>query len=404
VTTGQEPYPPQPAQPPAPPPAQPQQAGYAQVQPQAAGHAPGSPAQPAPPLGPFPPTPMPPAPASYSAQAPMPHSAQAPVPHPAQGPGSAGTPAGQATGQHGYPVPRQATSTELVPVSGGYPPHPAGPQPAGGPQFGGYPPAQPPKPKGRPAWPGITALALAVLLLGLVIFQALQIRSLNDRLAEARSESRSGQETDNSRFSDTDKRLGALESELGAAFNAEKIAKGTLPSVFRVKAGDFTGTAFAVGQPAAGGGTNLFTNAHVIEQVWERGGRQVTLERQNKSFPATIVEVDFAKDVAHLKTTYDFVGLKVATEPVKPGQQVVVVGAPLGLEDTVTSGVVSAIRSDDNDPAIQFDAAINPGNSGGPVINASQQVVGIATAKARNAEGIGLAIPIAVACAVYRIC
>ena len=81
------------------------------------------------------------------------------------------------------------------------------------------------------------------------------------------------------------------------------------------------------------------------------------------------------------------------------------VGAPLGLDDTVTSGVVSAYRPDDTDgPTIQFDAPINPGNSGGPVVNASHQVVGLATAKAKDAEGIGLAIPIKTACDTFAVC
>lgn len=53
---------------------------------------------------------------------------------------------------------------------------------------------------------------------------------------------------------------------------------------------------------------------------------------------------------------------------------------------------------------IQFDAPINPGNSGGPVINGSKEVVGIATAKARDAEGIGLAVPIKTACDRFKLC
>jgi putative serine protease PepD len=85
-------------------------------------------------------------------------------------------------------------------------------------------------------------------------------------------------------------------------------------------------------------------------------------------------------------------------------ESVVVVGSPLGLEQSVASGVISALRDTADEPMVQFDAAINPGNSGGPVINAQRQVVGIATAKAQNAEGIGLAIPIAVACRSLGSC
>jgi putative serine protease PepD len=172
-----------------------------------------------------------------------------------------------------------------------------------------------------------------------------------------------------------------------------------------VQAGQFTGTAFAVGKPTSGGGTNLFTNYHVVQQVFDGGGRQVTLKRRGESYDAEIVRVDKDNDVAHLTTRNKFKGLVTAVEPVKSGQQIVVVGAPLGLTDTVTTGVVSAFRKEPGaGSVIQFSAPINPGNSGGPVINADKQVVGIATAKARDAEGIGLAVPIKTACDQFDIC
>jgi putative serine protease PepD len=218
-------------------------------------------------------------------------------------------------------------------------------------------------------------------------------------LAEAQSR-------DSGRIDGLDGRASELENKLGAAFNPEAISTSTLPSVFRVAAGDVTGTAFAVGKPASGGKTNLITNFHVVEDVYDAGGRQVFLERDGKRYPATIVAVNKVGDVAHLRSSTKITGLVTAKGTVKSGQQIVVVGAPLGLSDSVTTGVVSAVRElpDSNGPMIQFDAPINPGNSGGPVINSAKQVVGIATAKAQNAEGIGLAVPIKVACDAFKIC
>ena len=83
------------------------------------------------------------------------------------------------------------------------------------------------------------------------------------------------------------------------------------------------------------------------------------------------------------------------------GQTVVAVGAPLGLSDTVTSGIVSnlarPVRAGDNDQAVfdavQTDAAINPGNSGGPLVDLSGSVVGINAAIASDQSGGGLQIP-----------
>jgi putative serine protease PepD len=197
----------------------------------------------------------------------------------------------------------------------------------------------------------------------------------------------------------------AMEKELASVFDPQAVSSTVLPSVFRVRAGNFTGTAFSIGDKAADGQANLFTNFHVVQSVFDAGSKKVFLERGKTTINATIVKVDRDKDLALLRANKKIAGLSAATATVKPGQPVVVAGAPLGLDDTVTSGVVSAYRPDDEDgPVIQFDAAINPGNSGGPVVNANDEVVGLATAKARDAEGIGLAVPIKTACDTFKVC
>ncbi|MGK5678525.1 trypsin-like peptidase domain-containing protein [Actinoplanes sp. URMC 104] len=199
-------------------------------------------------------------------------------------------------------------------------------------------------------------------------------------------------------------RTDRLEKQLAGMFDPEGVSSGVLPSVFRVRAGGFTGTAFSVGK-APGNQANLVTNYHVVAETWTGGGRRVSLERGSTRITATIVKVDKGKDLALLRAGQRIAGLQASTAQVKPGQQVVVVGAPLGLDDSVTTGVISAYRPDDADgPTIQFDAPINPGNSGGPVVNANEQVVGVATAKAKDAEGIGLAIPIRTACDALKVC
>lgn len=301
------------------------------------------------------------------------------------------------------PVPVPAPVPALAPQSA--PPHVpvlSYPQaPPGGPAA-----AVPAGPRRRPAWPGVTALLLVLALAGVAGFQAYQINRLSHRLVDADRRLAEAQSGDAARLDGLEGRTAELESQAGKLFNPEAVSTAVLPSVFRVSAGQFTGTAFAVGKPVAGGGTNLFTNFHVVESVWQGGGRKVFIERKDQRFPATIVKVDKTNDVALLKSEAAFTGLVTAAEPVKSGQQIVVVGAPLGLEDSVTTGVVSAFRKnpEGSGTVIQFDAPINPGNSGGPVINGAKQVVGIATAKARDAEGIGLAVPIKTACDQFKIC
>jgi S1-C subfamily serine protease len=80
----------------------------------------------------------------------------------------------------------------------------------------------------------------------------------------------------------------------------------------------------------------------------------------------------------------------------EPGQAVYAIGSPMGLSNTVTSGILSAYRKRENtdDVYLQTDAAINPGNSGGPLIDDHGNVLGVNTMKLKNADRIGFAIPI----------
>ncbi|XVU23998.1 S1C family serine protease [Actinoplanes sp. CA-054009] len=257
-------------------------------------------------------------------------------------------------------------------------------------------PAPEPEPRRSPAGGRIKPLVIGVVVLLLLVagWQAYRIEGMSDHNQSLAS----GLAAEKGR---TDR----LEQQLAGVFDPEAVSSKVLPSVFRVRAGGFTGTAFSVGRKAKANESNLMTNYHVVAEVWTDGGRKVSLERGSTRITATIVDVDKAKDLALLHADTKIAGLATAPATVKPGQQVVVVGAPLGLDDTVTTGVISAYRPDDPDgPTIQFDAPINPGNSGGPVVNATGQVVGLATAKAKDAEGIGLAIPVKTACATFTVC
>ncbi|KUL35869.1 S1C family serine protease [Actinoplanes awajinensis] len=304
---------------------------------------------------------------------------------------SAPAPGYAAPGPASYPAPGYATTGYANP---GYPP-------AEYPAAAYETPMAAPEPRGS-RMSGLAVagrakpliMVLVLLLLGVTGWQAYRIetmiKSSNDLASAVAGEQ---------------DRSAELEKALTNVFDPEGISSATLPSVFRVRAGDFTGTAFSVGTKAADGTANLFTNFHVVEELFKTGARTVTLERGSTRISATIIKVNQAKDLALLRAKQEIKPIAVAPGQVKPGQQVVVVGAPLGLDDTVTTGVISAFREDDSDgPTIQFDAPINPGNSGGPVVNTSKQVVGLATAKARDAEGIGLAIPIATACATFNVC
>lgn len=143
----------------------------------------------------------------------------------------------------------------------------------------------------------------------------------------------------------------------------------------------------------------VLTNAHVVEGASDVG---VTLP-DGRSFTGKVLGADPLTDVAVVKVVGS--KLPVATlgdsSRVRPGEWAIAIGNPLGLDNTVTAGIISAIQRTNavgegqRVPYIQTDAAVNPGNSGGPLINDRGQVIGINTA-IRQAPGAGLsfAIPI----------
>jgi putative serine protease PepD len=301
-----------------------------------------------------------------------------------------------------YPVPPAMAPAYPYPSVGApgtaWPPALVPPPPSAPPYPASTPPLAAPAPRRR--WPRLVALAALLVVL---VAQSVYLAHLDSRLSAAnRQHAASTVRIDE--LSDQVKKLrqGAAES-----LDTEAVASAVLPSVFRVDAGDFSGTAFAIGKKPAGGGTDLLTNYHVVEEVYSHGARNVSLQHDSQRFPAQISRVDKDADLALLHTSANFPRL-VAGGEVTSGVPILVVGAPLRLAQSVTNGIVSAVRTDvpgeSGKTLIQFSAPINPGNSGGPVVDAQKRVVGIATAKADGAEGIGLAIPIQVACDAFAVC
>ncbi|MDZ7953712.1 HhoA/HhoB/HtrA family serine endopeptidase [Nostoc sp. DedQUE09] len=144
----------------------------------------------------------------------------------------------------------------------------------------------------------------------------------------------------------------------------------------------------------------ILTNAHVVD-----GADRVTVTlKDGRTFDGKVLGEDPVTDVAAIKIdANNLPTLAVGnSDTLQPGQAVVAIGNPLGLNNTVTSGIISATgrsgsdigASDKRVDYIQTDAAINPGNSGGPLLNARGQVIAMNTAIIRGAQGLGFAIPI----------
>ncbi|MFN8157348.1 MAG: trypsin-like peptidase domain-containing protein [Candidatus Nanopelagicales bacterium] len=190
------------------------------------------------------------------------------------------------------------------------------------------------------------------------------------------------------------------------------VAAAVLPTVVQIEesgtSGSGTGSGFVLREDGY-----VLTNNHVVAGAADGGSITVTFQ-DGRALPARIVGRDASYDLAVLKV--DATGLKTATlgnsDGLVVGDSVIAIGSPLGLEGTVTTGIISSL----NRPvtaggsgessyinAIQTDAAINPGNSGGPLVDADGKVIGVNSAIASlgsqsggqsGSIGLGFAIPV----------
>jgi Do/DeqQ family serine protease len=203
--------------------------------------------------------------------------------------------------------------------------------------------------------------------------------------------------------------------QLGHAFT--EVAERVLPSVVSIhveaEAGVDDGVPFIPFMPPGGGrgaplvrgsGSGvivredgiILTNNHVVERA-----RRLTVHlRDGRTLRARVLGTDPAVDLALIKI--DATGLPAArlgdSDQARVGEWVLAIGAPLGLEATVTHGVISAtgrggLGANEIEDYLQTDASINPGNSGGPLVNLRGEVLGINTMIVGRNTGIGMAVP-----------
>jgi putative serine protease PepD len=301
-----------------------------------------------------------------------------------------------------------------APSGSSYPPAPhPGPPPATAPYAWGFPP--PPQQPGLPqtggpthrfpgwAWPAMTVLALLVGAVGGTFAGAL----VSTSVTSAGSAGIPVISTDNGAPS-------PLKADNGSI---AAVAARVLPSTVQIQArggadgsqqGGATGSGFVLDAK-----DDVITNNHVVEGATGAGQLKV-VDHAGRKHDARIVGRSPVYDIAVLAVS-DHRGLRPASigssSRLRVGDTVVAIGSPLGLNSTVTSGIVSATdrpvtAGDDKESsyinALQTDAAINPGNSGGPLVNLRGQVVGVNSAIATTGGtiggqagniGVGFAIP-----------
>ena len=190
-----------------------------------------------------------------------------------------------------------------------------------------------------------------------------------------------------------------LPQIIGSNMTNQKLAGLSLPKVVKLISSGSTGSGFLIGD-----GSYIMTNRHVVGRSKNKTTR---VEFSDGSYDqAKIVFISSKEDFAVLKlksrNSRSPLPICYSTYPV-PGQDVLALGSPRGLSNTITRGMVSAVRQAGSDfqstvpsgsTLIQTDAAVNPGNSGGPLVNTNGEVIGVVTFKKSGAEGLNFAISI----------
>jgi S1-C subfamily serine protease len=182
----------------------------------------------------------------------------------------------------------------------------------------------------------------------------------------------------------------AIAVEPAPTSSLEDVVSRILPAVASIDAGGSRGTGFFIRTD------QVLTNAHVVQ-----GQSTVRLQVGTVSYTARVATVSSGTDLALLQVSNPNPRQQTlrlgSVARARAGQEVIAVGSALGvLSNTVTRGIVSAVRQVGNVTLIQTDAAINPGNSGGPLVDRSGLVIGVNSigVAPRSAQGLAFAVAI----------
>ena len=185
---------------------------------------------------------------------------------------------------------------------------------------------------------------------------------------------------------------GVVRNASQAVVHVKVIKKVVHPRTKKIEEQQGSGSGFVISTDGY-----IVTNNHVIEDAISIK----TAFADGSEINATLIGADASSDIAVLKVyDGDLKPLQFADSAMlEPGQIAIAIGNPMGLQHTVTTGVVSALgrtlRANNGrliDDIIQTDAALNPGNSGGPLVNSQGKVIGVNTAVVSAAQGLCFAV------------
>lgn len=239
----------------------------------------------------------------------------------------------------------------------------------------------------------------AILLNGIIVKQSVNHNELSNKIEKLETDTHSkiNELTDNLlktteelnslgvQIGSIDEEFASLKASAGDDFS--KVIESAIKGVVTVRTQIGQGTGFIISDDGY-----FVTNAHVIsgsEKIYA-----ITYDQDVKS--AELIGYDTDLDIALLKISGDYEELYLDnSNSVQIGEKVIAIGNPLGLQFSVSQGIVSGVHREgpNNLQAyIQTDAALNPGNSGGPLINTNGKVIGINNFKIGSGESLGFAL------------
>ena len=252
----------------------------------------------------------------------------------------------------------------------------------------------------------IFMVVFGILLNGLIVKQQINHNDVTNKIGELQADTNTklNQLTFNlikaqTNIRDLNQDLGNINQELGsigeefdllkasASADFSGIIEEVVKSVVTVKTDVSQGTGFIIDERGY-----IITNAHVLAG----GTKLLVSDYEQNNFETEFIGYNSEFDIALLKISGSFKKLELDnSNNIQIGEKVIAIGNPLGLQFSVSEGIVSGVHRlglNNMEVYIQTDAALNPGNSGGPLINKNGKVIGINNFKISGGESLGFAL------------
>lgn len=185
-----------------------------------------------------------------------------------------------------------------------------------------------------------------------------------------------------------------------AALDVKSVFETTRPSVVLIVAYDENDQPIGMGSGFFFGDTKtLATNLHVVQNASKLA---IKLSSGETGWIDTVLGVDAGRDLALLQSSVPGTPIKAAGRLPDIGEDILAIGNPSGLEGTVSTGIISGIRTEDGSQYFQITAPISPGSSGGPIIDENSEVLGVSTFYLDGAQSLNFAMPAAYLMKLYN--